>query len=308
MELVVVGYGNMAKAILGGLLRQSKHNLDISNIVIAGREPQKIESWLTDIMKTYRSEFIHDVTYKSTYDIKCDNKIILLACKPNNLESFLFNGQAQIVYSVLAGVNKQTLTNHIQSNHYVLIMPNVGAYYGLSSSAVLWEQNDTKSKTIKEVGKVLDMMMDNHNAQETKMKNWSHTKRQIVNFISSFGSCEFVANEQELLASIATNGSSPALLGLVAQGLINAGVHQGLKRDISQRLVQKTFEGVAKLLQEKSPQEIKDLVTSPGGTTAEAILHCDENGVQGNITHACIKAVEKAKNSAIKKAMEQIKD
>ena len=297
MELIVVGYGNMAKAILGGLLRQSKDCLGIKNIVIAGRAPQKIESWLTDIMRINRSEFLNDITYKTTYDIECDNKIILLACKPYNLDSFLFHGRAQIVYSVLAGINAHTLHNHIQSYHYALIMPNIGAHYGLSSSAVLWRQNGANSKTIKEVGRALDIMIDNNNIQEAQDNKNADIQKQIVSFVSSFGGCEFVSNEQELIAGIATNGSSPALLGLVAQALINAGVQQGLKLDISQRLVQKTFEGVAKLLEEKSPQEIKDLVTSPGGTTAEALLHCDEHGVQGSITRALIKAVEKAKHT-----------
>lgn len=294
MELVVVGYGNMAKAILCGLLRQSKETLGIKNIVIAGRSPQNIESWLTNIMQTYRSEFINDITYKTTYDIYCDNKIILLACKPYNLDSFLFHGNAKILYSVLAGINVNTLKNHIKSHNYVLIMPNIGANYGLSSTAVLWKQNGT-SKTIKESGKVLDIMLDN-DTQEVKDIS-TNIKKQIVNFISSFGNCEFVENEEELLASIATNGSAPALLSLVAQALINAGVKQGLKPDVSKRLVQKTFEGVAKLLEDKSPQEIKDLVTSPSGTTAEALLYCDENGVQGIITRALVKAVEKAKCS-----------
>lgn len=296
MELVVVGYGNMAKAILGGLLRQSKDKLGIKNIVIAGRSPQTVESWLTNTMQTYRSEFLHDITYKTSYDIECDNRVILLACKPYNLDSFIFHGRAQIVYSVLAGINVHTLCNHIQSYHYALIMPNIGAHYGLSSSAVLWRQNGAKSTTIREVGKVLDIMIDNNNIQASQDKN-AHIQKQIISFVSSFGNCEFVSNEKELLASIATNGSSPALLGLVAQGLINAGVQQGLKLDVSKRLVQKTFEGVAKLLEDKSPQEIKDLVTSPGGTTAEALLHCDENGVQGIISHALIKAVEKAKHT-----------
>ncbi|TLE10228.1 pyrroline-5-carboxylate reductase dimerization domain-containing protein [Helicobacter bilis] len=300
MELVVVGYGNMAKAILGGLIQQSKEILGITKIVITGRAPHKIESWLKESMQACRSEFLHDITYEATCNIECDNKVVLLACKPHNLDSFIFHGRAHIVYSVLAGINANILHNYIQSYHYALIMPNVGAHYNLSSSAVLWQQNGAKNQSIKEVGKVLNLMMDSHNMQEAHEKNNAHIQSQITQFVSSFGNCEFVTNEEELFASIATNGSSPALLALVAQGLINAGVKQGLKLETSQKLVQKTFEGMAALLKEKSPQEIKDLVTSPGGTTAEALLHCDENSVQGVITRACVKAVEKAKHIACK--------
>lgn len=296
MELIVVGYGNMAKAILGGLLRQSKNILGITKIIIAGRTPQKIESWVTNIMQTYRSEFLHDITYESTCNIECNNRMVLLACKSYSLDSFIFHGRAHIVYSVLAGINADILQNHIQSHHYALIMPNIGAHYNLSSSAVLWQQHGVKSQSIKEVGKVLDFIIDNKSIQEAQEKNNAHIQSQITHFVASFGSCEFVSNEQELFASIATNGSSPAILALVAQGIINAGIQQGLNLETSQKLVQKTFEGVAELLKEKSPQEIKDLVTSPGGTTSEALLHCDEKSVQGIITRACVKAVEKAKS------------
>lgn len=300
MELIIVGYGNMAKAILAGLVRQTKTALNITKITIIGRNPNKIESWLGSFMQQCRSEFLHDVSYKEGYDIHCEDKIVLLACKPYNLDSFFFHGRAHIVYSVLAGVNANLLHHAVQAYHYVLIMPNVGAHYGVSSSAVLWKQNGSKTTTIKEAGKALDLMMDNRKLEESCQEH-ARIFEQIKQFVTSFGSCEFVSSEQELLASIATNGSSPALLALVAQGIINAGVQQGLSKDVSQRLVQKTFEGVAQLLCEKTPQEIKDLVSSPGGTTIEALIHCDEQSVQGSITRACIKAVEKAKQHTSKK-------
>ena len=130
------------------------------------------------------------------------------------------------------------------------------------------------------------------NLKDEQINN--ETKEKIQSFISSFGNCVFVETQKELNASIATNGSSPAILALVAQALINAGVHQGLKLDTSKKLVQKTFEGIAELLKHETPQTIQDSIASPGGTTIEALLHCDETGVKGNIMRACIKAAQKA--------------
>ncbi|RDU67502.1 pyrroline-5-carboxylate reductase [Helicobacter didelphidarum] len=297
MELVIVGYGNMAKAILCGILKQKKADIGISKITIAGRNPKKIESWLESFFYDNISEFKTDVVMLETYDIKCNNKAILLACKPSNLSKFSFSGFAEIVYSVLAGVTIQTLQTSIDAKNFVLIMPNVCAIDSFSSSAVLWEQNKLRTKSIKEVGKVLDSLVDNHNLHEVEQKSSLETKKKIEYFVSSFGNCVFVDTQKEINASIATNGSSPAVLALVAQALINAGVHQGLKLEASKKLVQKTFEGVAYMLQHISPQEIKDRVASPGGTTAEALLHCDIMGVQGNITQACIMAVRKAEHT-----------
>lgn len=261
MRLVVVGYGNMAKAILQGLAKSA--DLGIKEILIVGRNPHKIEAWAREVFRESSLKLDFEVRMDS---IGVGGAAVLLACKPPNISSFSFNGEAFIVYSLLAGVGLDVLSSCVDSKNFVLVMPNVGASLGLSSSAVFWEGDGEDG-----------------------------TRRVIEGFVGSFGNCIFLGSYGELLASIATNGSSPAVLALVAQALINAGVHSGLKLELSAKLVQKTFEGIAALLKEKTPQEIKDSITSPNGTTARALLHCDENGVQGHITRSLIKAVDRAK-------------
>lgn len=296
MDLVVVGYGNMARAIIAGLLRRPKATLGISNIIITGREPSKITPFLESFFAHNESEFKDSITIQKTMNIKCDEKLLLLACKPQNLSEFCFSGVADIVYSVLAGVSIEKLKMRVDSKHYVNIMPNVAAIYALSSSSVLWEHDKLKIKSIKEAGAVLNALVDNDNdLQNVREKYLQDVRNRIESFVRSFGNCVFVSTQKELNASIATNGSAPAVIALVAQALINAGVCEGLCLQDSKELVQKSFEGVARLLSEKSPQEIKDSITSPGGTTAQALLYCDKSGVQGHITQALINAVEKAK-------------
>ncbi|RDU71246.1 pyrroline-5-carboxylate reductase [Helicobacter aurati] len=296
MELTIIGYGNMAKAILQGLLQKSKTHVNIQKIRIVGRNPHKIESWLESLLAKQQCEFIRDkdIILQKTLQVQCDKRAILLACKPYNLRDFSFNGHAQILYSVLAGIGLEELKSHISSDHYVMIMPNICAAIGLSSNAVLW-QNNTKTQSIQKAGEVLDSLIgQNANIHYIDKMQEPKMKTIIENFITSFGNCIFVQNEQELHASIATNGSSPAILALVAQAIINAGVCSGLHLETSKQLVQKSFEGIAQLLNTKTPQEIKDSITSPNGTTAKALLHCDEHAIQGNITRALLKAVEKA--------------
>lgn len=294
MELVVVGYGNMAKAMLGGLLKAKRESLDIDRICISGRNPYKIQGWLNNFFANNDCSFsANEIVLHSSVKIDCDNKMVLLACKPYNLSEFSFSGYANIVYSVLAGINVEILKTHISANHHVLIMPNVGAMHALSSSSVLWnpskKQDKSKPLSIKDVGTRLSSI-----GGTLAGEDFEEIRQRIFSFVSSFGNCVFVETQKELNASIATNGSAPAILALVAQALINAGVHQGLKLDSSRELTCKSFEGIAELLKHKSPQEIKDSITSPGGTTAEALLHCDKNGVQGIITEALTRAVKKA--------------
>lgn len=297
MQLIIIGYGNMAKAILAGLLRQKKDILGITNIVIMGRNPSKIAPFLESFFAQNESEYKDSITLQVGNNIKCDNSAILLAFKPNNLSEFSFSGEAEIVYSVLAGISIETLKSHIESKHFANLMPNVAAHFGLSSTAVLWEHDKLKIKTIKQAGEMLNALVDNNNdLHEVREKYLSETKSRIESFVKSFGNCVFVETQKELNASIATNGSTPAILALIAQGIIDAGVASGLKLESSKALVAQTFLGVAHLLQEKSPQEIKDSITSPGGTTAVALLHCNKKGVQGHITQGLINAVAKAES------------
>ncbi|STQ86769.1 pyrroline-5-carboxylate reductase [Helicobacter muridarum] len=295
MELIIVGYGNMAKAILQGLLRNNEMCSYIKKIYIVGRNPYKIESWLESILAGGKYKLMNgkDIILQKTMQIHCNKKSVLLACKPYNLKNFSFSGNAEVVYSILAGIGLYSLKPIISGSHYVMIMPNICAELGFSSNAVLW-YNSSQANSIKKAGETIDALLE-ENRESLYIDTMQDPKMRdvIENFVSSFGNCVFVQNEQELHASIATNGSSPAVLALVAQALINAGVHSGLGLDTSKKLVQKTFEGLAQLLLTKTPQEIKDSITTPGGTTARALLHCDESAVQGNITRALIKAVER---------------
>lgn len=270
--LKVIGYGNMSKAILHSLLKKvdafnDKSELKIDSIEIYGRDPEKIDLFLNNFFQSHtNSLFLKEkiTLIKKTKNIDIENSILLLACKPYNLGDFTFIGNAHLCISVLAGISPSKIKEFVNYSHIALVMPNIGAFVGMSSSAV---------------------MLDSTN---------NEIKKEVEIFISSFGNCVFVDSFNHINASIATNGSSPAILALVAQALINAGVHEGLSLDNAKKLTQKSFEGIAQLLKTKSPQEIKDMITSPGGTTSRAILHCDKTSVQGNIAQSLINAVNMA--------------
>ena len=103
---------------------------------------------------------------------------------------------------------------------------------------------------------------------------------QAQEICESFGSVVFVEDEKLVDASIATSGSSPAFLALIAQALVDSGVRAGLSRKDSLELVGQTFLGVGLMLEHRTPQEIIDMVTTPGG--------------RGAIMRACQASVYKA--------------
>ncbi|PAF49384.1 pyrroline-5-carboxylate reductase [Helicobacter sp. 12S02232-10] len=253
--LLFVGYGNMAKAIALGIANSNLK--DIYRFEITGRNPQKAQKFLEENHLTGEAKI-----YDPSLGIDVDGKIVILCIKPYALESFKYKGNANSVYSVMAGVNIDTLKQHIISANYVKAMPNVGARYQKSSTAVYMEGNI---------------------AEEAKK------------IISSFGCAVFVDSESLVDASIATGGSSPAFLALVAQALIDAGVREGLKREDALSLVRTTFEGFSHLLCEQSPDQIISSITSPGGTTIEGLFVLEDRAVRGAFIQACHEAVLKCK-------------
>ena len=95
----------------------------------------------------------------------------------------------------------------------------------------------------------------------------------------------------------AVSGSGPAYVFLFIESLVDAAVHIGLPRNMAQELVLQTLLGSGHFLRKsgKLPAELREMVTSPGGTTAEALLQLENGGFKDLVLQAVIAAYEKAK-------------
>lgn len=104
-------------------------------------------------------------------------------------------------------------------------------------------------------------------------------------------------SERNLDAVTGLSGSMPAYLYLVIESLIDAGVHQGLSREVSRQLVVATFEGSAALLSAtgESPEELRAQVTSPGGTTAAGLRMLEGRAVRAAFLEAVAAAAERSR-------------
>ena len=103
--------------------------------------------------------------------------------------------------------------------------------------------------------------------------------------------------ERNIDAVTGLSGPMPAYLYMVIEALIEAGVHQGLSRDVSRQLVVDTFEGSAALLKEtgESPEELRAQVTSPGGTTAAGLRVLENRAVRAAFLDAVAAAAERSR-------------
>jgi pyrroline-5-carboxylate reductase len=103
--------------------------------------------------------------------------------------------------------------------------------------------------------------------------------------------------ERNIDAVTGLSGSMPAYLYLVVEALVDAGVHQGLTREVSRELVTGTFEGSAALLRESGelPEELRAQVTSPGGTTAAGLRMLEGRAVRAAFLEAVAAATERSR-------------
>src|SRR5256886_17193313 len=98
-------------------------------------------------------------------------------------------------------------------------------------------------------------------------------------------------------AVTAVSGSGPAYFALLAEAMIEAGILLGLSREISTQLVVQTMLGTAKLLRDEHmhPVELREAVTSPGGTTIRAIRELEMAGVRAAFLHPLHAALERTR-------------
>ena len=198
--------------------------------------------------------------------------MVVLAVKPQHLGDVLdgLRGHldaSQAVLSIVAGATVESISEGLGHPAIIRVMPNTPAQVGEGMS--VW----TASR------EVSDQQLE--------------ATRQIL---KSLGEEIYVSEERYLDMATALSASGPAYVFLFLESLIDAGVYLGLTRDMAQTLALQTILGSATLAKRsgKHPAELRNMVTSPGGTTTEALLSMEEDGLRGIIINAVIAAHEKA--------------
>jgi pyrroline-5-carboxylate reductase len=204
-------------------------------------------------------------------------EVIILAVKPqdvNNVVKELKGLSAkQLVLSIAAGVTLETLRKGLAHSCIVRVMPNMPAQIG--EGMTVWTTTAGVTQKQKEMAKAI---------------------------VSACGEELYVANEKYIDMATALSGSGPAYVFLVIEALTDAGVHIGLPRDVAEKLVVETVIGSARAVKGtgKHPATLKNMVTSPGGTTAEGLLQLETGGLRSLLLRAVIAAFDKAKSLGAK--------
>ena len=263
MRLAFIGGGNMGEVMLSAVLNKGLTT------------PQDIS--ISDVNES-RCQYIrheYDVYVTgSNLEVLSRGDMVVLAIKPQNLVEVMaeLSGQLkphQLVLSIIAGARINTLCLGLNHKTVVRVMPNTPAQIGEGIS--VWAATSEVTE---------------------QQREW------VSSILGAMGKEIYVAEERYIDMATAVSGSGPAYVFLFVESLVEAAVHIGLPRDIAQEMVLQTLLGSGHLVQKsgKKPSQLRRMVTSPGGTTAEALLQLENGGFSNLILQAIIAAHNKARN------------
>ncbi|MFC1987148.1 pyrroline-5-carboxylate reductase [Chloroflexota bacterium] len=269
MKIAFIGGGNMGEAMLSAILDKRLGSLqDIA---------------VSDIDEGRRQYIQH----KYKVGVTGDNwlaisraEVVVLAIKPQNLAKVMaeLDGQlrpTQLVLSIVAGTSIDTLHLGLKHKCVARAMPNTPAQIG--EGVTVWTAT----------------------AEVTKQQ-----RERASSILGAMGKEIYVDEEKYINMATAVSGSGPAYFFLFVEVLIEAAVNIGLPRDVAKELVLETMLGSGHLIQGsgKEPSELRRMVTSPGGTTAEAMLEFKKGEFASLVRQAVSAAYNKAERLGSKQS------
>ena len=262
MKIAFIGGGAMGEAMLSAILNKK---LSTPEAVCV--------SDIREERRQYLEQKCGMAVTKDNREAVDKGDIVVLAIKPQNLAEVMteLSGQlkpTQLVLSIIAGARINTLCQGLNHRPIVRVMPNTPAQIGEGIS--VWTAT----------------------AEVTEPQ-----KKQVSSILGTMGREIYVDDEKYLDMATAVSGSGPAYFFLFVESLIEAAVRIGLSPDVAEELVLQTMLGSGHLIQksDKSPAELRRMVTSPGGTTAEALLQFEKGGFNNLVHQAVTAAYNKAK-------------
>lgn len=253
LRIAVIGAGVMGEAMIGGLLKQEL----VAPDQIVATEP--------------RTERRMEIEHRYGVRVSDDNveavhwaQVAIFSVKPQTLPKVLpeLRGalrEGELVISIVAGASLRHFVEGLGHKAIVRSMPNTPAQIG--EGMTVWTASE---------------------AVNDQQRGWART------ILGSFGRELYVDDENYLDMATALNGTGPAYIFMVLEAMIDAGVHLGLPRYMAEELVYQTMLGSARYAMQigKHAAELRNGVTSPGGTTAAALYELERGGLRTVLSDA----------------------
>lgn len=260
-KIAVIGPGVMAEAMIAGLIHTKVTRPEL--VTASGPRQERGDELVSHYGVTFTTQ---------NAEAARQADIVILSVKPQRLQTVLTGLRGQImkeslVLSIVAGASIQSISKGLGHANIVRAMPNTPAQIG--QGITVWT------------------------ASESVSEDQLGIARSIL---SALGQEVFLAEESYLDMATALSGTGPAYVFLFMEALIDAGVHLGFPRRISEQLVLQTLRGSVEYYAQKMdhPAHLRNEVTSPGGTSAAALYYLEKAGFRTALSRAIWAAYERS--------------
>ena len=258
-----IGSGNMAEAMIKGILRQEL--VPSENIFAADPRKERLD-YLVDKYNIRTSTDNRKVA--QTADL------LVLSIKPQVLPKVMKGINLDVrsdalVLSIIAGARISVIVEGLRHASVVRAMPNTPGQFGMGMT--VWTTTPHVSEK---------------------------QRQQARQILQALGEEIWMEDEGYLDMATALSGTGPAYVFLFIEALIDAGVHMGFARHIAEKMVIQTIKGSVTVVEElrRHPATLRNMVTSPGGTSAAALYELEKGGFRTILSKAVFAAYQRSKD------------
>jgi len=266
LHLAFIGCGVMGESMVAGLLRENI--VDPNNI--AASHPR--ESRRAELAEKHGIAVFESNSDAAKTVVGHENSAVLICVKPQRLARVLSDLTGilhldQLVLSIVAGATIEHLADELGTAKIVRAMPNTPSQIGAGITA--WTCTEAVIET---------------------------ERGHVREILAALGKELFVETENMIDMATSLSATGPTYIFMVMEALTDAGVHLGFSRDMAKELVQETMLGSVKFAMDshKHPAELRNMVTSPGGTSAEAIYQMEKGSLRTVLSKAVYAAYKRA--------------
>ena len=262
-KIAVIGFGNIAKAIITPLF--DKKFLNPKDVYCLVNTKKSLEN----IRKNYKYDINILQANSKGSEIIWDCKVKLLSVKPQQLKNIieLEKNKNNLLVSILAGVSLEKLIKKFPNHKCVRVVTNIPITIGKGLTGISWGDEITDD-------------------QKQFIKRLFENSSRIYEF-----------PEDLLDIFLAVTSSGPAIIALIIEALSDGGLSGGLQKKLSEELVTEMILGTVSLIKETNltTAELKNMVTSPGGTTISALRVLENRSLRSALIEAVVSASNRSK-------------
>ncbi len=264
-KIAIIGFGNIARAIITPLL--DKKLIQPENVFCLINSEKSFEN----IKKNYKYNINVYKSGSKESKIIWDCKYKLLSIKPQQFndisEPNFIQNKDNLIVSILAGVSINRLTQKFPNHKCVRVVTNIPITIGKGLTGISWGEEITEDQK-------------------------KFTKKLFANTSKIY---EFAEDYLDIFLALTSSG--PAIIALIIEALSDGGLSGGLPKILSDELVLEMIVGTTSLIKENklTTSELKNLVTSPGGTTISALRVLEKKSVRSALIESIVSASNRSK-------------